>query len=309
MKMNEYVDIHPEVQEALAAGKPVVALESTIISHGMPYPKNLESSKGCEERIRREGAVPATTAIVNGRIKVGVTAEELQILAEAKGVEKLSRRDMATLIAEKKSGATTVAAAMMMADMAGIRVFATGGIGGVHRGVEHTWDISADLQELANTNVCVVCAGVKSILDIPKTLEYLETMGVPVFAMESKDFPAFFTRKSGCKADVCAEHPIDVARTLLVKEQLGLRGGVLVGNPVPKEFAMDEAVITKAIEQALREAEEKGIHGKESTPFLLGRVVELTGGNSLKTNMELVYNNCTVAAQIAVELQKLKNAR
>lgn len=240
---------------------------------------------------------------------LGVTQEELQVLAEANGVEKLSRRDMATLIAEKKSGATTVAAAMIMADMAGIRVFATGGIGGVHRGVEHTWDISADLQELATTNVCVVCAGVKSILDIGKTLEYLETMGVPVFAMENRDFPAFFTRKSGFMADVCAEKPEDVARTLLVKEKLGLRGGVLVGNPVPKEFAMDEAVISQAIEQALKEAEEKGIHGKESTPFLLGRVVDLTGGSSLRTNMELVYNNCTVAAQIAVSLQNMKNQK
>lgn len=306
MIMNEYVDIHPEVQEALANGTPVVALESTIISHGMPYPQNIETSHGCEARIRAEGAVPATTAVLDGRIKVGVTPQELQVLAEAKHVEKLSRRDMATLIAEKGSGATTVAAAMMIADMAGIRVFATGGIGGVHRDVASSWDISADLQELATTNVCVVCAGIKSILDIGKTLEYLETMGVPVFAMGTKAFPAFFTPNSGFQADYAAMAPIDVSRILLTKEKLGLRGGVLVGNPIAKEYAMEETVIRTAIEQALREAEEQGVHGKQSTPFLLGRVVELTGGSSLQSNMALVYSNCTVAAQIAVELQRLK---
>lgn len=305
MKINEFMDIQPEVQEALAKGIPVVALESTIISHGMPYPQNLETSKICEQRIREQGAVPATTAVVNGRIKVGVTPDELQILAEAKNVVKLSRRDMATLIAEKGTGATTVAAAMMIANAAGIKVFATGGIGGVHRGVEHSWDISADLQELANTNVCVVCAGVKSILDIGKTLEYLETMGVPVFAIGTKKFPAFFTRESGFEADYAAMAPEDVARTLYVKDKLSLRGGVLVGNPIDEKYAMDESVISAAIEQALKECEEKGIRGKESTPFLLGRVVELTGGNSLKSNMELVFNNCTEAAKIAVALQKM----
>lgn len=308
MKFNEFMDIAPEVQEALANGTPVVALESTIISHGMPYPQNLETSRTCESRIRAEGAVPATTAVVNGRIKVGVTPEELQILAEAKNVAKLSRRDMATLIAEKGTGATTVAAAMMIADAAGIRVFATGGIGGVHRGVEHSWDISADLQELANTNVCVVCAGVKSILDIGKTLEYLETMGVPVFAVGTKQFPAFFTRTSGFEADFAAYSPEDIARTLYVKEKLGLRGGVLVGNPIDEKYAMDEAVINAAIEQALKECEEKGIRGKASTPFLLGRVVELTGGSSLKSNMELVFNNCTYAAKVAVSLDRMKKA-
>ena len=304
MIMNEFVDIHPEVKEALAAGTPVVALESTIISHGMPYPQNLETSRQCEARIRAQGAVPATTAIVRGRIKVGITQEELQLLAEAKHVDKLSRRDMATLIAEEGNGATTVAAAMMIADMAGIRVFATGGIGGVHRGVEHTWDISADLQELATTNVCVVCAGIKSILDIGKTLEYLETMGVPVLAMGTRDFPAFFTRKSGFQADYAAKSPEDVARILSIKEKLGLRGGVLVGNPIAEEYAMDEGVIAKAIDQALEELEEKHIHGKESTPFILGRVVELTGGSSLDSNMHLVYSNCEVAAKIAVSLKK-----
>ena len=307
MIMNEYVDIHPEVQEALSAGTPVVALESTIISHGMPYPQNLETSHQCEARIRAQGAIPATTAIVNGRIKVGVTQEELQILAEAKNVAKLSRRDMATLIAEKGNGATTVAAAMMIADMAGIRVFATGGIGGVHRGVEHTWDISADLQELAMTNVCVVCAGIKSILDIGKTLEYLETMGVPVLAMGTKDFPAFFTRKSGFQADYAANSPADVARILHIRNQLGIRGGVLVGNPIAEEYAMDEDVINTAIDQALKELEEKHIHGKESTPFILGRVVELTGGSSLDSNMHLVFSNCEVAAKIAVDLKKYQD--
>lgn len=304
MNMNEWVDIHPEVQEALFSDKAVVALESTIISHGMPYPQNIETSRGCEGRIRAWGAVPATTAVVNGRIKVGVTPDELQILAEAQDVMKLSRRDMATVIAKKGTGATTTAAAMMIADMAGIRVFATGGIGGVHRGVEQTWDISADLQELANTSVCVVCAGAKSILDIGKTLEYLETMGVPVIAMGSKRFPAFFTRDSGFDAHSCAANPEDVADILYVKERLGLNGGVLVGNPIPIEYAMDEAVIGRAIDQAIEEAEDQGIHGKDSTPFLLGRVVELTGGDSLKSNIELVYSNCDVAAQIAVALHK-----
>lgn len=306
MKMNEFVDIHPEVKEALKDGAPIVALESTIISHGMPYPQNLETSHQCESRIRVHGAIPATTAIVNGRIKIGVTQEELQILAEAKNVAKLSRRDMATLIAEKGNGATTVAAAMMMADMVGIRVFATGGIGGVHRGVEHTWDISADLQELATTNVCVVCAGVKSILDIGKTLEYLETMGVPVIAVGTKDFPAFFSRKSGFQADYAAKDPQDVAKILHIKDMLGVRGGVLVGNPIAEEYAMDEDIINNAINQALKELEMNHIHGKESTPFILGRVVELTGGSSLNSNMHLVYSNCEVAAEIAVSLNQLQ---
>jgi len=306
MNFNPYLDIHPEVEAALKAGKPVVALESTIISHGMPYPQNLETSHECEARIRANGAVPATTAVIGGRIKVGVTPDDLQILAEAKDVAKLSRRDLATVIARGGNGATTVATAMMLADMAGIRVFATGGIGGVHRGVAETWDISADLQELANTDVCVVCAGVKSILDIPKTLEYLETMGVPVFAMESKHFPAFFTRESGCDADYEAKSPEDVAKVLYVKKQLGLRGGLLVGNPVAEKHAMDKAVIDKAIAAAIAEMEQKGIHGKNCTPFLLARIVELTGGDSLKTNMQLVYHNCEVAAQIAVALNKMQ---
>ncbi|MDO4565456.1 MAG: pseudouridine-5'-phosphate glycosidase [Clostridia bacterium] len=307
MKMNEFADIHPEVREALASGTPVVALESTIISHGMPYPQNLTTSRNCERLVREQGAVPATTAVINGRIKIGVTPEDLNILAEAKSVAKLSRRDMAAVIANGGNGATTVAAAMMMADMAGIKVFATGGIGGVHRGVEHSWDISADLQELASTPVCVVCAGVKSILDIGKTLEYLETMGVPVLAMGSRNFPAFFTRNSGFKADYAAHEAKDVARLLFVKEKLGLRGGVLVGNPIAEEYAMDEAVIGEAVNRAVQEAEEKGIHGKDSTPFLLQRVVELTGGDSLKSNMELVYSNCRLAAKIAVELAKMKD--
>lgn len=305
MELNQYMDILPEVREALEEGKPVVALESTIISHGMPYPQNKETSRECEKRIREQGAVPATIAVINGRIKIGITADDLQILAESKNVAKLSRRDLAIIIAEKGTGATTVATTMILADMAGIRVFATGGIGGVHRGVAQTWDISADLQELATTDVCVVCAGAKSILDIPKTLEYLETMGVPVIAMGTKQFPAFFTPNSGCEADYAAESPLAVAKILYAKKQMGLRGGVLVGNPIKKEDAMDDAVINAAIDQAVREAEEQGIHGKATTPFLLSRVVELTGGNSLKSNMALVFSNCEVAARIAVELQKM----
>lgn len=307
MKINEFVDIHPEILDALETGKPVVALESTIISHGMPYPENLESAQHCENIIRAQGAIPVTMAILDGRIKVGLQADELQKLAEAKDIAKVSRRDFSMLIADKGNGATTVAATMIIANMVGIRVFATGGIGGVHRGVEHTWDISADLQELANTNVCVVCAGVKSILDIGKTLEYLETMGVPVIAMGGKSFPAFFTRESGFQADYAAMSPSEVAKILHVKEKLGLRGGLLVANPIAKEHAMDEDVINNAINQAVQELEAKGIHGKESTPFLLGRVVELTGGSSLVSNKELVFANCEVAAKIAVSLEEYKN--
>lgn len=307
MNINEFVDIHPEVQDALENGKPVVALESTIISHGMPYPENLESAQHCENIIHAQGAIPATMAILNGRIKVGLTQDELQILAVSKDIAKVSRRDISMLLVENGNGATTVAATMIIANMVGISVFATGGIGGVHRGVEHTWDISADLQELANTDVCVVCAGVKSILDIGKTLEYLETMGVPVIAMGSRSFPAFFTRESGFQADYAAMASSDVAKILYVKGKLGLHGGVLVANPIAKEHAMDEAVINKAINQAVKELEAKGIHGKESTPFLLGRVVELTGGSSLAANNELVYGNCEVAAKIAVSLQEYKS--
>lgn len=306
LKYNGFTDISPEVREALQNGVPVVALESTIISQGMPYPQNLETSRGCEARIRAEGAVPATTAVIDGRIKVGITAEELQILAEAKNVCKLSRRNLAATVARGESGATTVATAMMFAELAGIRVFATGGIGGVHRGVAESWDISADLQALADTNVCVVCAGVKSILDIGKTLEYLETMGVPVYALGQKRFPAFFTRDSGFDAEYRADSPAEIAAVLHTHDLLGLRGGMLVGNPIAQEYAMDEKTINNAIAQALREAEEKGIHGKDTTPFLLGRIVQLTGGSSLKTNMELVYSNCTQAARVAVELAKLK---
>lgn len=305
MNLNEFVDILPEVQDALENAKPVVALESTIISHGMPYPENLESAQHCENIIRAQGAIPATMAILNGRIKVGLTPDDLLYLAQAKDIAKVSRRDMSMLIADKGNGATTVAATMIIANMVGIRIFATGGIGGVHRGVAHTWDISADLQELANTNVCVICAGVKSILDIGKTLEYLETMGVPVIAMGSKNFPAFFTRESGFQADYAANSPSEVAKILYVKEKLGLQGGVLVANPIAKEHAMEEAVINQAINQAVQELEEKGIHGKDSTPFLLARVVELTGGSSLRSNKQLVYGNCEVAAKIAVSLVKM----
>lgn len=305
MKLEKYIDILPEVESALNEGKAVVALESTIISHGMPYPQNISTSQKCEEIIRHAGCVPAVTAIINGRIKVGVTAEELEHLASSKSIMKVSRRDFATLIATGGDGATTVAAAMIVANMAGIKVFATGGIGGVHRNYEKALDISADLQELANTDVCVVCSGVKSILDIGNTLEYLETMGVPVLGYKTDDFPAFFTRKSGFKVDHAGKDEEEIANILKIKKDLEIKGGVVVGNPVPEEFAMEESKINQAIETALQDAQKQGIHGKQSTPFLLERVVQLTGAESLETNMELVWNNCRVAAAIAVKYSQL----
>ncbi len=304
MNAKQYIDISPVVEEALKNGKPVVALESTIISHGMPYPKNIESSKKCEEIIRSEGAVPATVAIIGGRIKVGLSDEDLNLLATENNIRKVSRRDFATCISDGANGATTVATTMMIANMAGISVFATGGIGGVHRGVSDSWDISADLTELANTNVCVVCSGVKSILDIGKTLEYLETMGVPVFSMESDEFPAFFTRRSGFKSDRGIKSEAEIAKIMRIKEDLDLRGGILIGNPIPEEFSMDEDKISAAIDEALVKADSEGVKGKEITPFLLDYIVKATGGESLESNMELVWNNCRVAARIAVELKK-----
>ncbi|MBQ1305678.1 MAG: pseudouridine-5'-phosphate glycosidase, partial [Erysipelotrichales bacterium] len=286
---------------------PVVALESTILSHGMPYPENLAFAAEVEKVVRAEGAVPATCAILNGRVKVGVTPEELEVLCRADHIGKVSRRDFAIYIAEKKNGATTVATTMMIAAMAGIKVFATGGIGGVHRHGEVTMDISADLQELANTPVMVVCAGAKQILDIGRTLEYLETMGVPVIGNGTDDFPAFFCRKSGYKLDYAAKDEEEIAKIAYTKWDLGLKGGVLVGNPIPEEYGMDNVYMEGVIEEALKAADEKGVRGKDITPFLLAKVKELTGDASFNANVKLALNNAKAAAKIASFLSKAEN--
>jgi pseudouridine-5'-phosphate glycosidase len=304
--LKNYLEISEEVSKALSEGKPVVALESTIISHGMPYPRNVETALNVEKIIRENGAVPATTAILNGKIKVGLSAEEVEYLGKAKNVIKMSRRDMPFIVANKLDGATTVAATMIIAQLAGIKVFATGGIGGVHRGAQETFDISADLDELGKTNVAVVCAGAKSILDIGLTLEYLETKGVPVFGFKTEELPAFFTTKSGFKVDYRVDSELDLAKALKAKWDLGLQGGVVVANPIPSEYAMDFDKINNAINDAVKEAEEKGIKGKESTPFLLGKVKEITEGQSLEANIQLVYNNAKLGAKLATELSNLK---
>lgn len=304
--LEKYLNVHPEVKKALAEGLPVVALESTIISHGMPYPKNIEMAKTVSKIIRENGAIPATIAIIDGVLKVGLTTEEIEFLGTSKDVVKASRRDLPFIISKKLNGATTVATTMILANLAGVKVFATGGIGGVHRGAQETFDISADLQELANTNVAVICAGAKSILDIGLTLEYLETNGVPVVGFETEEFPAFYTRKSGFGVDYKVESSLEVASALKAKWDLNLKGGMVIGNPIPKEFEMDYDTINNAIESALKEAEEKNIAGKKVTPFLLDRVKTITAGKSLDANIELVYNNAKVAAQIAKDLSELK---
>ncbi len=306
MSMNKYLDVAPEVAAALAAGKPVVALESTIISHGMPYPQNVETALKVESIIRENGAVPATIAILGGRLKAGLSPEEIEYLGK-KGLDviKASRRDLAVLCARGEDGATTVTTTMMIAHMAGIQIFATGGIGGVHRGAETTMDISADLEELAQTPVMVVCAGAKSILDLGLTLEYLETHGVPVIGYGTKELPAFYTRKSGFAVDYQIDTPADLAAAFHAGLEMGLKGGMLVTNPIPEAFSMDPAVIDKAIAQAVADAKAKGIHGKETTPFLLAAIKDITGGDSLHSNIELVFNNAKVAAKTAVELSKL----
>ena len=305
MDLKKFMDITPEIEEAVAAGKPVVALESTILSHGMPYPENLEFAREIEKLIRAEGAIPATMAVIDGRLKAGLTEAELVRMCEAKGVLKVSRRDLPIVVAEKLTGATTVATTMILAKLAGIRVFATGGIGGVHRGGEVTMDISADLQELAHTEVAVVCAGAKMILDIGRTLEYLETMGVPVLGLGTSDFPAFYCRKSGFDVDYNAETPLDVARIAKAKWDLGLGGGLLIGNPVPEQYAMDFDKMSAVIDRVLKMADEAGVKGKEITPFMLAHIVEETGGDSLKTNIQLAFNNARAASRIAVELARL----
>lgn len=303
--LKDYLDINPEVAKALEEGLAVLALESTIIAHGMPYPKNVETALKVEEIVRQNGAVPATIAILNGRLKVGLTREEIEELGSGKNVTKTSRRDIPFIIANKADGATTVASTMIIAALAGIKVFTTGGIGGVHRGAQETFDISSDLQELAHTNVAVICAGAKSILDIGLTLEYLETQGVPVVGFGTDELPAFYTRKSGFGVDYRVDSPETVALALKAKWDLGLKGGMVIANPIPEEYEMDYDAINGAITEALKELKEKGIKGKESTPFLLGKVKEITGGASLESNIQLVYSNAKVGAQIAVELAKL----
>ncbi|RXJ72001.1 pseudouridine-5-phosphate glycosidase [Veronia nyctiphanis] len=297
------LDISDEVSKALAQNKPVVALESTIISHGMPYPKNVETALSVEKVVRENGATPATIAIIDGRLKAGLSKQDIEVLGKAgRSVTKVSRRDMPFVVAAGQHGATTVAATMIIAQMAGIKIFATGGIGGVHRGADKTFDISADLQELAKTNVAVVCAGIKSILDLGLTLEYLETHGVPVIGYQSKTLPGFYARTSAFSLEYSFESADDIAKALVTKWQLGLQGGAVIANPIPDEFAMDSQVIEGVISEALKDAEQKGITGKASTPFLLQRICELTGGESLDSNIELVLNNARLAAQIAVRM-------
>ena len=307
--LNNYLDVAPEVAQALAEGRPVVALESTIISHGMPYPQNVETALQVERIIRDGGAVPATIAIIQGRLKAGLSEAEIDYLGKTgAGVPKASRRDLPVLVAKEMDGACTVTTTMIIAAMAGISVFATGGIGGVHRGAETTMDISADLEELAHTPVMVICAGAKSILDLGLTLEYLETHGVTVIGYGTKELPAFYTRKSGFGVDYELDTPEELAKAFQVKRELGLAGGMLVTNPIPEEYSMDADVIGRAIDEAVAEAKQLGIHGKETTPFLLAKIKDLTGGDSLDSNIQLVYNNARLAARTAAELSRLANS-
>ncbi len=304
--MNPFLDIHPDVAQALASGAPVVALESTIISHGMPYPQNVATALRVEQEIRAHGAVPATIAVVDGRLKAGLHAPQIEALGrQGTAVAKVSRRDLPFIVSSGRMGATTVASTMIIAAMAGIRVFATGGIGGVHRGAQQSFDVSADLQELAHTSVAVVCAGAKSILDLPLTLEYLETHGVPVVGYRTDRLPAFYTVDSDCAVDYRLDSAREIAQALIAKWTLGLDGGMVVANPVPQAFSLPRARIDAAIEQALREADAQRIGGKEVTPFLLARVSELTGGDSLATNIELVLNNARLASAIAEQFARL----
>ena len=304
--MNQYLDINPEVAAALAEGKPVVALESTIISHGMPYPQNVETALNVERIVRENGAVPATIAVIGGRLKAGLTPEEIEYFGKkGQAIAKASRRDLAVLCARGEDGATTVTTTMIIAHMAGIKIFATGGIGGVHRGAEKTMDLSADLEELGQTPVMVVCAGAKSILDLGLTLEYLETKGVPVIGYGTKELPAFYTRSSGFQVDYRIDTPEELAKAFKTQNDLGFPGGMLVTNPIEEKYAMPLHTINQAIDQAIAECNAKGIHGKETTPFLLARVAELTGGDSLASNIQLVYNNAKVAAQTAAAYMAL----
>ena len=302
MKMN-FLDCSPEVSAALAQKKAIVALESTIIAHGMPYPKNVETALRVEAMVRKHGAIPATCAIIDGRLKAGLSAAELELFGQqGASIAKVSRRDFPLLIARRQHGATTVAATMIIAQMAGIRIFATGGIGGVHRGAPQTFDISADLQELAHTSVAVVTAGAKSILDLPLTLEYLETQGVPVLGYQTNEFPAFYTRQSGLPVDARLDSPAEIAEVLTAKWALGLQGGVVVANPIPAAHSLPPEQIETVIAAAIAEAEAAGVKGKALTPFLLARIEQMTGGNSLLSNIELVLNNAQLAAEIAVAM-------
>ena len=301
--MNQHIKLSPKVEAALKAGKPVIALESTIISHGMPYPQNVETALKCEAAARECGAEPATIAVIGGKLCAGLTEEEIDYLGrEGTKVTKASRRDLPILVAKKADSATTVAATMIIAALAGIKVFATGGIGGVHRGAETTMDISADLEEMAQTPVAVVCAGAKSILDLGLTLEYLETKGVPVLGYGTKELPAFYTRQSGFNVDYKVDSPEEIASFINAQREMDYPGGMLIANPIPEEYAMPKETIDAAINQALKEAGEKGIKGKETTPFLLARVCELTGGESLASNIQLVLNNVRLAAKIAAAM-------
>ena len=304
MKLSGYLDIHPDVENAIKNNEPVVALESTIISHGMPYPKNVETALMVEETVRSNKAVPATIAIINGKLKVGLTNDEIEYLATNEEVKKVSRRDLPITVAQKLSGSTTVASTMIIASLAKIAIFATGGIGGVHRGAENTMDISADLEELANTNVCVVCAGAKAILDLGLTLEYLETKGVPVIGYKTSELPAFYSSESGFDVDYKIDSAQEIAEILKTKWDLSLDGGVLVTNPIPVAFELETGVMNDAINQAIIEADNNKISGKKITPYLLSKVNEITQGKSLEANIKLIQNNADLAAKIALHYSK-----
>ena len=304
MKLNDYLDFHPDVENALKNNLPIVALESTIISHGMPYPKNIETALMVEETVRSNNAVPATIAIIKGRLKIGLTEKEIEFLATNDEIKKISRRDLAVAVSQQLSGSTTVASTMIIAKLANIAVFATGGIGGVHRGAETTLDISADLDELSRTNVCVVCAGVKSILDIGLTLEYLETKGVPVIGYKTSEMPAFYSTKSGFNVDYRVDAATDIAGILKTKWDLSIDGGVLVTNPIPIAFELESSVMNEAINLAIIEADNENITGKKITPYLLSKVNEITKGKSLDANIKLIKNNADLAAKIAVHFSK-----
>ena len=304
MKLSDYLDIHPDVENAIKNNEPVVALESTIISHGMPYPKNVETALMVEETVRSNKAVPATIATINGKLKVGLTNDEIEYLATNEEVKKVSRRDLPITVAQKLSGSTTVASTMIIASLAKIAIFATGGIGGVHRGAENTMDISADLEELANTNVCVVCAGAKAILDLGLTLEYLETKGVPVIGYKTSELPAFYSSESGFDVDYKIDSAQEIAEILKTKWDLSLDGGVLVTNPIPVAFELETGVMNDAINQAIIEADNNKISGKKITPYLLSKVNEITQGKSLEANIKLIQNNADLAAKIALHYSK-----
>jgi len=304
MKLNSYLDVHPEVENALNSKQPIVALESTIISHGMPYPENIETALMVEDTVRANNAIPATIAIIKGRLKVGLTKKEIEFLATNDEVRKISRRDLAITVSQKLSGSTTVASTMIIAHLAKIAVFATGGIGGVHRGAEKTLDISADLEELSRTNVCVVCAGAKSILDIGLTLEYLETKGVPIIGYKTSDLPAFYSSKSGFNVDYRVDSAFDISEILKTKWSLSINGGVLITNPIPKTFELELTMMNEAINKAIIEAEKEKITGKEITPYLLSKVNEITQGKSLNANIKLIQNNAVLATKIAIHYMK-----